>query len=510
MMPATPSPFLLAMSVPSYLACDLGAESGRCILGTLHDDGRLVLEELHRFANGPVRVAGTLRWDLVGLFREMTVGLRKALAAAPTLRSVSVDSWGVDYVWWSARQPMLALPYCYRDPRNDAPYETLLATVGKETIFRETGVQFMAINSLYQLRADVEANGEILAIADGFLFIADYFNFLFGAAPKVERSFASTSQLYHPGRHEWSAALTEAIGLPPRLLPEIVPAGERLGRVRVELVQEAGGHDGLEIAVVATCSHDTGAAVAAVPAAAGVEDWAYLVSGTWSLLGLELPAPLMGEDVLARNFTNEVGYGGTVRLLKNISGLWLLQEARRDYARLGQEFAYAEIVRLAEAAGDARAYIHPTAARFARPGGMLEKIAGYCRETGQPVPVTPGEHFRTVFESLALLYRQTLREAEALAGRAVRTLHVVGGGSQNKLLNQFTADATDRTLVVGPVEATAIGNVLVQAIADGRIGSLDEGRALVARSFPPETLHPQAPDRWHERAERFAQLDVLT
>ncbi len=499
-----------AMSVPSYLACDLGAESGRCILGSLHDDGRLLLEELHRFANSPMRIASTLRWDLVGLFREMMVGLRRALAAAPGLRSVSVDSWGVDYVWRSARQPMLALPYCYRDGRNDAPYAALLAAVGRETIFRETGVQFMAINSLYQLRADVEANGEILAVADGFLFIADYFNFLFGAAPKVERSLASTSQLYHPSRHAWSAALAEAIGLPPRLLPEIVPAGERLGRVRAELVHEAGGRDGQESAGVATCSHDTGAAVAAVPAAAGAADWAYLVSGTWSLLGLELPAPRMGDDVLARNFTNEVGYGGSVRFLKNISGLWLLQEARRGYLQLGQEFAYAEIVRLAEEAGDARAYVNPTAARFARPGGMLEKIAAYCRETGQPVPATPGEYFRLIFESLALLYRQTLLEAEELAGRTVRTLHVVGGGSQNKLLNRFTADATGRTLVVGPVEATAIGNVLVQAIADGRIGSLDEGRALVARSFPPETLRPQVPERWRERAERFARLDALT
>ena len=497
------------MSAPSYLACDLGAESGRCILGILRD-GRLVLEELHRFANGPVRLAGTLRWDPVGLFKEMKIGLRKALAAAPDLRSVSVDSWGVDYVWHNVRQPMLALPYCYRDARNEPVYEALTASLGKEAIFRETGIQFMPINSLYQFRADVETNGEILAIADGFLFIADYFNFLFGAAPKVEQSFASTSQLYHPGRHAWSTTLVEAIGLPPRLLPEIVPAGERLGTVRAELLHEAGAREGTEVAVVATCSHDTGAAVAAVPAADGAQDWAYLVSGTWSLLGLELPAPLMGEDVRARNFTNEVGYGGSIRLLKNISGLWLLQEARRDYDRLGQKFEYAEIVKLADAAGEARAFIHPTAARFARPGGMLEKMAAYCRETGQPAPATPGEHFRCIFESLALLYRQTLLEAEALAGRQIKTLHVVGGGSQNALLNQFTADATGRTLVVGPVEATAIGNVLVQAIADGQIGSLGEGRALVARSFPPETLRPQNPDRWHEAAERFARLDLLT
>ena len=497
------------MTAPSYLACDLGAESGRCILGTLRD-GRLELTELHRFANGPVRLAGTLRWDLVGLFKEMTLGLRKALATAPGLRSVSVDSWGVDYVWHNARQPMLALPYCYRDPRNDAPYEALLAKLGKEAIFRETGIQFMPINSLYQLCADVEANGEILALADGFLFIADYFNFLFGAAPKVERSFASTSQMYHPGRHAWSATLAEAIGLPARLLPEIVPAGERLGTVRAELLHDAGAPGGAEVAVVATCSHDTGAAVAAVPAADGATDWAYLVSGTWSLLGLELPAPLMGDDARARNFTNEVGYGGSVRFLKNISGLWLLQEARRDYARLGQEFEYAEIVRLAEAAGEARAFINPMAARFARPGGMLEKIAAYCRETGQTAPASPGENFRCIFESLALLYRQTLLEAEEVSGRQVKTLHVVGGGSQNRLLNRFTADATGRTLVVGPVEATAIGNVLVQAIADGRIGSLGELRGVVARSFPPETIQPQAPERWHEAAARFARLDVLT
>ncbi len=497
------------MSAPTYLACDLGAESGRCILGTLRD-GRLALEELHRFANVPVRLAGTLRWDLLGLFKEMKTGLRKALAAAPDLRSVSVDSWGVDYVWYNAHQPMLAPPYSYRDARHEPVYEALIARMGKEAIFRETGVQFMSINSLYQLRADVEANGEILGIADGFLFIADYFNFLFGAAPKVERSFASTSQLYHPGRHAWSQKLAEAIELPARLLPEIVPAGERLGVVHEDIAHEAGARDGAEIAVVATCSHDTGAAVAAVTAAEGATDWAYLVSGTWSLLGLELPAPLMGDDVRACNFTNEVGYDGSIRFLKNISGLWLLQEARRDYARRGQDFEYAAMVEQADAAGEAPAFVHPMAARFARPGKMLEKMAAYCRETGQPTPTTPGEHFRCIFESLALLYRQTLLEAEELSGRQVKTLHVVGGGSQNRLLNRFTADATGRTLVIGPVEATAIGNVLVQAIADGQVGSWSEGRALVARSFPPETLHPQAPELWHDAAERFARLDLLT
>ena len=280
--------------------------------------------------------------------------------------------------------------------------------------------------------------------------------------------------------------------------------------MRAELLRDAGARNGTEVAVVATCSHDTGAAVAAVPVADDATDWAYLVSGTWSLLGLELLAPLMGDDALARNFTNEVGYGGSIRFLKNISGLWLVQEARRDYARLGQTFEYAEIVKLAEAAGEARAFIHPMAARFARPSGMLEKMATYCHETGQPAPESPGEHFRCIFESLALLYRQTLQEAEELAGRRVKTLHVVGGGSQNQLLNRFTADATGRTLVIGPVEATAIGNVLVQAIADGQIGSLGELRAVVARSFPPETVYPEAPERWHDAAERFARLDVLT
>jgi rhamnulokinase len=495
----------------SYLACDLGAESGRVILATL-DDKRLTLEEIHRFPNGAVRLFDSLRWDLLRLYSEIKTGLRKGAAkAGASLRGMSVDSWGVDYVYFNARQPMLSLPYCYRDSRNAASFRAAVDELGAETIFAETGIQFMDFNTIYQLRADLEDNRAAMEQADSFLCIADYLNYLLCGVAKAEQSLASTTQAYHPGEHRWAIRLIRAAGLPERIFPDIVPSGTALGPVRADVAEELGLSEAAQSAqVIATCSHDTGAAIAAVPAGDD-PDWAYLVSGTWSLMGMELDKPLMNEDARALNFTNEVGHGGSIRFLKNISGMWVVQEAKRDYARQGQDFDYATIVKMAEAAGPAAGFIHPAAERFGKPGRMLEKIASYCHETGQPAPENPGECFRCIFESLALLYRKTLSDAERLTGRKARVLHIVGGGCQNQLLNQMTADATGCTALVGPVEATAIGNALLQAVALGEIGSLAELRRVVARSFPLDAVTPQEDEgRWAASAERFGRLQLLS
>lgn len=493
------------MNNHSYIACDLGAESGRVMLGRL-ENGKLGLEEIHRFSNGPVRLAGTLRWDILHIYDELKTGLEKLAARKAPAASLSVDSWGVDYVLFNSRQPVLSTPYHYRDTRTDAIYERVLRGGQPAQIFDETGIQFMGLNMLYQMIAEVEANDGVLALAENFLNIADYLNYLFSGTRCAEVSLASTTQIYNPRQNAWSKKLIAQFGFPEKCFPKIVPSGTKLGPLLPDIAAET-GLSGVE--VIATCSHDTGAAVAAVPAQGG-EDWAYLSSGTWSLIGVELAQPLISEKILQHNFTNEAGYGGTTRFLKNIVGLWILQECRREWQAQGLVNDYAELNRLAEEAAPLRSVIHPNAARFLKPGRMPEKIRAYCRETGQPEPETSGQFTRCILESLALLYRGTLEELEMLTGRAIRTLHIVGGGSKSALLNQFAANATGRTVIAGPVEATAIGNLLIQAIALGHLDSLDALRKTVRESFPVQTFQPLEAAVWQAAQGRFARLDLLT
>ncbi|MCL4108200.1 UNVERIFIED_CONTAM: hypothetical protein GTU68_066123 [Idotea baltica] len=489
------------MSSRYYVACDLGAESGRVILGTVAE-GKVVLEELHRFPNGAIRVQGSLRWNLLGIFEELKVGLRKVAARKVSVSSLSVDSWGVDYALFNQRQPLVAMPYQYRDSRTEKTYSDALKNVGREKIFAETGIQFMAINTLYHLIADVENNPDVVGIADQFLTIADYMHYLFCGAAKNEISLASTTQLMNPSTGQWSTELIREFNLPERLFPPIVDSGTTLGPLTSELVADTGLTD---VQVIATCSHDTGAAVAAVPAEAG-DDWAYLSSGTWSLIGVELPEPLINEAVRESNCTNEAGFGGTTRFLKNIVGLWLLQESRRMWKRQGHDYDYTEINKLAEAAEPFRSLIHPADSRFMSPDDMTVAIADYCRETDQPVPETPGQFARCIMESLALLYGQTLDTFETLTNRKIKRLHIVGGGSQSQLLNQLAASASGRTVLSGPVEATAIGNVLLQAIALGDIDSLEDVRSLVRQSFSIETFQPEGSPEWEKTVQRFTNL----
>lgn len=486
-----------------YIACDLGAESGRVILGTL-SDGKVTLDEVHRFPNGAVRIQKSLRWNLLTIFDELKTGLRKVAEKSVAPKSLSVDSWGVDYTLSSDAQPILSMPYQYRDARTEHTYESTVDKVGRETIFAETGIQFMSINTLYQLVAEVELNSDLLQVADRFLTTADHMNYLFSGVAGNEVTLASTSQLYNPTTGAWSEEIINRAGLPKRIFPPIVQSGTRLGPLTDELQSETGLTN---VDVIAGCSHDTAAAVAAIPAEG--EDWAFLSSGTWSLFGVELPKPLMNDAALEQNFSNEAGYGGTTRFQKSLIGLWLLQECRRCWARQGNELDYAEINELAEQAKPFRSIVNPDDPSFLSPVDMTQAISDFCTETEQPVPETPGQFARCILESLSLMYARTLDGLQELTGRDIRKLHIVGGGSQSKLLNQLASNASGRTVIAGPVEATAIGNVLVQAIAMGDLDSLAQLRATVRNSFPIEVFQPEPLSAWQQTRERFENLANL-
>lgn len=483
-----------------YIACDLGAESGRVMLGTL-EEGELTLEEVHRFPNDPVTICGSMRWDVLRIFQELKAGLRKVAARGVAVESLSTDSWGVDYVLLREREPMLTVPYHYRDARTDDGYERAFAVVPAEEIFKATGIQFMTLNTIFQLHADSLERPWVLKSADQFLNIGDYFNFLFSGAAKSEESLASTTQLYNPRRKKWATSLISKLRIPKKIFPEVVNSGTVLGPMLAEVAQETGLAN---VQVVASCSHDTGAAVAAVPAEG--KGWAYLSSGTWSLLGIEAPRPIITDRSREYNFTNEIGYGSSIRFLKNIIGLWIVQECRRTWQKAGQDYSYEQLTQLASEAAPLKSLIHPADDRFGKPGDMPQRIVDYCNETGQTAPATPGEFVRGTLESLALLYRQTIEQLEDAARRKLKTLHIVGGGSKNELLNQFSADATGRTVVAGPAEATATGNVLIQALALGHLPSLDALRQVVRESFSVKTYEPVDKATWQGAYERFRQL----
>lgn len=468
------------MSVRRYIACDLGAESGRIILGTL-EGGNLKIEEVHRFPNGGIRVGTTLRWDVDAIFEEILEGLGKVGKEGIRPESVSCDSWGVDYVLMDKQGALLAQPFHYRDRRTSAAFEQALGRVPAGEIFRETGIQFMPINTLYQLADDLEHRPDLLRSAHMFLTMADYFNFRLSGTAACEESLASTTQIYNPAVRSWSATLIRRFGLPPHIFPNVVPSGTDLGPLRSG-IEDRVGFSGCR--VVAGCSHDTAAAVAGVPADG--ERWAYLSSGTWSLLGIETNAPVISESSRKFNFTNEIGFGGTVRLLKNIPGMWIVQECRRAWKEAGRDYSYDELTRLAEEAKPADVLIDPMDDRFVSPGDMPAEIRASCAERSRSIPETPGAVIRCVLESLAESYRDKLEQLESVAGLHVEKLHIVGGGSRNAFLNRLTARATRRTVLAGPAESSAAGNILAQALSLGHIGTLAEGRGIVRSSFPIE------------------------
>ena len=480
-----------------YLACDLGADSGRLMLGTL-DHGKISLEEIHRFPTGATKVVGALHWEFDRLLNELRNGLKKAAAKNLSIASISTDSWGVDYVIYDERGLPMPPVWCYRDSRTAQGVEAVKEKVGWPTIYSITGIQFMALNTIYQI---VTEPPERLAKARHILLIGDAVNFFCSGVARNEVSLASTTQLYNPTYKRWSKRLFAALGLREGLFAPICPSGTRLGPLKKNLATETGLP---QIEVIASCSHDTGAAVAAVPG--GGENWAYLSSGTWSLMGVEWPQSVINDQSRRLGFTNEIGYGGTVRLLKNIVGLWLFQESRRNWARAGKKMEFTELEKLAVAAAPFVSLINPDDPRFLSPDDMPKKIADFCRETGQPVPASIGASVRCIYESLALFYRVTLRRMERLIGKKIEQLHIVGGGSKDATLNQFTANAVRIPVLAGPTECAALGNILVQAIALGHLESHEAAREVVRNSFELKTFTPQDSAQWDAAAARFEKL----
>jgi rhamnulokinase len=464
----------------AYLAIDLGAESGRVIAG-LWNGKTLRLEEVHRFPNGPVPLAGSLRWDVLRLWAEIQNGLTLAARKyGKSIVSVGADTWGVDFVLLNKQDEMLGQPFHYRDARTRGGLERAFRKVPRAEIFAQSGLQFMELNSLYQLLAWQQHSPAILDAADCLLFMPDFFHWCLCGSRVAEFTIASTSQFLHPLKRDWSLAMLRKFGLPTHFLQKIVPPGTELGFLRQSLAERTGLSG---VKVVAPPAHDTASAVAGVPAAnTGRPNWAFLSSGTWSILGVEVQNAALGPRALELDVTNEGGPGGNYLLMRNIMGLWLVQQCKRSFDARGKNYTYAQLDSMAAKAPPLRSIVNPDDARFLNPPDMPAAIQDYCRDTKQPVPKTHGELIRCAYESLALKYKQVLGCIEELGGEPVEIIHIVGGGSQSAMLNQFTADACQRPVVAGPVEATALGNLLIQVRASGEISSSSEIREAARKS----------------------------
>lgn len=461
-----------------FLAFDFGAESGRALLGRLAD-GKLTLDEIHRFPNGPVRTLGSLHWDVLRLFSDVKHGLKQALVETDgKIDGIGIDTWGVDFALIGSDGEILGNPFHYRDERTNGMLDLAWSVVGKERIYDRTGIQFLPFNTLYQLLAMAKAGSPALKSASTLLLMADLFNYWLTGKQACEFSNATTTQFYNPKEGKWAEDLLSELNIPTNILPRIVQPGTVIGPLADSLVEELGVGSG--VPVIAPATHDTGSAVAAVPAEG--TNHAYISSGTWSLMGVEIKQPLINEQSLAMSFTNEGGVAGTFRFLRNIMGLWLVQECRRTWLAAGEDVSYADLAAMAEECEGFVSIVDPDASVFLTPGDMPKRIQDFCRQTNQPVPETKGQIVRCALDSLALRYRSTVESLDKLFGKRHDPIHIVGGGTQNKLLCQLAADAMGRNVVAGPIEATAIGNVLVQAMGAGVVGSLEEARQIVRNS----------------------------
>lgn len=486
------------MTPERVAAVDLGAASGR-VVAVDFDGERLALSEVRRFANAPVRVGGALRWDVPRLIAEVDAGLA-TLAAERRPRSVGVDSWGVDYALLDADGTLLELPYSYRDPRTRRVMEDALRIVSREEVFARTGIQFMPINTLYQLHASRRAGSTALERASTLLCMADIFHHHLCGSRVTEYTLATTTQCYEPARRRWSDEILEPLGIRRSLFPDVVAPATRLGVIRAAVAADGPLRD---VSVVAPASHDTASAVAATP----LRDFgdAYISSGTWSLIGVELPAPVTSAAALAANFTNEGGVEGSYRFLRNVVGLWLFEECRRAWVAAGfVDTAYDALIASAVDAPAFAGLFEPEDHDLVEPGSMPRRILAACAAFGSGTPRTdPGALTRVIFEVLALSYRRALDAIASITGIRPGGIHVVGGGARNALLCQFTADACGIPVFAGPVEATSLGNALVQLLAAGRVHTLAEGRDLVRRSFPPTVYEPRSSSAWQDAYRRF-------
>lgn len=485
----------------NYLAVDFGAESGRVLVG-MFDGKKVALKDIHRFANGPVRLINSLHWDVLRLFSEIKHGIQLYVKEhGSDVKSIGIDTWGVDYALLDKHDVLLGNPYHYRDSRTDGMYEEAFKRVPRGKIFELTGIQFMKLNTIFQLLAMVVQKSPILDTAHTLLMMPDLFNFWLTGIKVSEFTDATTTQLYDPRSHTWSKSLFEKLDIPIKIMSQIVQPATVLGTLLQPLQDELGL---MKIPVIAPGTHDTASAVAAVPAVE--KDYAYISSGTWSLMGAEITEPLINSKSLQYNFTNEGGISNTFRFLKNIMGLWPIQESRRQWALEGSAHSYDELAQMASAAKPFSAIFNPDDESFLSPGDMPKRIREFCVKTKQNVPQDKGSIVRMALEGLALKYRWTLEKMEEILGYKVKVIHLVGGGCQNKLLNQFTADAIGRPVIAGPVEATALGNILVQALGSGELSSLAEIREVVRNSFELTSFKPGNREPWDEVYGKFLKL----
>jgi rhamnulokinase len=486
----------------NYIAIDLGASTGRVLLGRW-DGARFDLQELHRFPNDPVTVMGSLHWDVLHLWAEIKQGLaRYAARSDEQLDGIGLATWGVDYALLDCAGRLLGNPYHYRDARTNGVMEQAFEVVPREEIFAHTGIQFMQINTLYQLYSMARNSDPQLDAAETLLLVPNLFTYWMSGHKVAEYTHATTTQFYDARARRWATPLLERLSIPTRILPPVVEPGTVLGGLLPDVAEEVGLRR--TAPVIATASHDTASAVAAIP---GLDEKsAYISSGTWSLMGIETSEPVLTPDALALNFTNEGGVGGTIRLLKNIAGLWLLQESRHQWQREGRTYEWDDLLSMASRATPFRSLVAPDATTFLSPGNMPAALRDYCARTAQEQPDNVGAVVRCCLESLALKYRQVLDDLERLAGHRLDTIRIVGGGSLNRMLCQFTADACDRPVVAGPVEATALGNILVQAMARGALTDIAEGRRAIGASVPLDTYEPRDRTAWDDAYARFRRL----
>ncbi len=495
-----------AKATKAYIAVDLGAESGRVIVGH-HDGTELTLTPLHRFTHAPLQLPTGLHWNLTGLWSGILEGLQKAAHWSKEkqipLVSVGVDAWGVDFGLIGSGGELLGLPHCYRDPAHDAAFDRLMKNPGSEAIYDAIGIPLLGLNTLFQVAARHQSAPQLLEQAESLLFMPDLFHYFFTGRRTVEETIDSTSQMTDARTGKWATDFLEEINLPTHLLTNQIPCGSEVGTLLPGLAEVTDLSPTLK--VVAPAAHDTASAIAAVPVT-GNSSWCYLSSGTWSLMGAELDAPIISAAARDAPLTNERGVSGKVRCLKNIIGLWLVQQCRADLARAGNDYSYADLANAAAEAPPLQTILDPDHPPFMLPGGMLEKIASYAQHTKQPVPETAGGYVRACLETLALTYRRTLESLENVTGATYDVLHIVGGGSKNTLLCQMTADALERIVVAGPDEATAAGNILTQALGSGDVANLQQIRELVSASWEPIRYTPGKSGDWDSAYDRFLSL----
>ncbi|MBI3944199.1 MAG: rhamnulokinase [Chloroflexi bacterium] len=486
-----------------FLAVDLGASSGRVVLGQW-DGTAFDLQEVHRFPNRPINVLGHWHTDVLALWSEIKTGLARYAAQPRTgdLAGIGIDTWGVDFALLDKSGHLLGNPYQYRDGRTNGMFEKVLSRVPRQEIFEQTGIQFIQINTLYQIYSMVLDHDPQLENAASFLMLPDLFNYWLTGRQAAEYTDATTSQMFHSRERRWATELLAKLTIPTGILPPIITPGTILGKLLPEVAAETGLPE--NIPVIAPGTHDTASAVAGIPHLDARS--AYISSGTWSLMGVEIPEPVLNEQALAYNFTNEGGVAGTIRLLKNITGLWLVQECQRHWAKEDMHFTWEQLLEVSAAVPAFRSLVDPDAPDFLNPTDMPAAIRAYCQRTGQPMPDSVGAVIRCCLESLALKYRYVLQRLESLTGYPLDAIRIVGGGSLNRQLCQMTADACQRPVVAGPAEATALGNVLMQAIASGNLPDITTGRRILGTSVPQQKYTPHGEAIWEEAFNHFILL----